>query len=260
MFNLFKEPRFSYKLDIRLYPNWYKIYREIHIAMSDKDFDKHFRKKIKEENKIGLWKNSFHFTEYYDSNSFLKTKFQRNLSVQDKSDKSALRTVDNFGDQGRYIFDSDEELKKSNNFKTDYPPLYIGEDVIFKEEDEDFDAEYYFNFPLTKIFNFLFELNTSLDGYGGSCCILEWPEKIKLDLDKNNIKYEGVEGSPFHYSELKWKKGFKERFIKRWGKPKFNFRDNYGCFSNKYVPYYSIRLKLFNCEDNERLPWINMIQ
>ena len=262
---IFKQ-KFSYKLDIYIEPNWYKIYKKLHSAKSEKEFEKIFEekhKKMEKDDTSSLWGRRYCFTEYYDSVSGLTTRFQR---VIYQNGKQYFYPVDEFGNRG-YIFESDSsshlniqdknyEKKRNEHLKLS---VQVGENFIRNDifdkhigvPRSDYEKEnYLFLFPLGEVFNFLFTLGQKFHDRENKP-IIKWPDNIEKKFKELGIKYEIF----FDYepTEFKIEKHDKELYEKL-GKPKTAlFGDEKGYLSSDEASY-GVNLKIFRPSENNRIP------
>lgn len=266
--NIFKQNS-SYKLDIHIEPNWYKLYKKLHGQKSDKEFEKIFEdkhKKMEKDNTSSLWGRRYYFTEYYDSTSGLTTRFQRVLC---QNGKQYFYPVDEFGDAG-YIFDSDsglnnlgeeddEKREQRKKLSVEIGENFIRNDIFDKyiggpKESWDFEKEnYIFSFPLYEVFNFLLALGTRFHDTERNT-IVEWPEHIQNKFKEAGIDYEKIfEFEPTLFEIEKHDKDFFEQI----GRPKISssssdrFHSTY--LKDKNDTYYGVELKIFRPGENNRI-------
>lgn len=267
---IFKD-KFSYKLDIHIEPNWYKIYKKLYGPKSEKEFEKIFEekhKKMEKDDTSSLWGRRYYFTEYYDSASGLTTRFQRVLC---QNGKQYFYPVDEFGDSG-YIFESDSSLhvgiqdKNYEKKKDERQKLSVevGEDFIRNDIFDkhiggpkgswDYEKEnYIFSFPLYEVFNFLLALGTRFHDTERNT-IVEWPEHIQKKFKEAGIEYEKIfEFEPTLFDIEKHDKDFFEKT----GRPKISLsssdRFNSTYLKDKTDTYYGVELKLFRPGENDRV-------
>jgi hypothetical protein len=260
MTGIFKQ-NFSYKLDITLQPDWYKLYKKVSTPKSEKEWEKELEEKIKKSDESDLWQRSYHFTEYYDSASGLTTRFQR---IFLKNGKQLSLPVDEFGDFG-YVFEADRELEfdkkdKDGNLESLRGKLafeitedsirnnvfdkHIGGRSIPEKED------YLFNFPLYEVFNFLFTLGQRFHETEDKP-IIKWPDNIEKKFKELGIKYETY----FDYEPTQFdiEKHDKELYEKL-GKPKIAlYGDDKGYLTSDEASYW-VKLKIFRPSENDRIP------
>ena len=251
----------SYKLDITLQPDWYKLYKRVSKPKSEKEWEKELEKKIKKSDESDLWQRSYHFTEYYDSVSGLTTRFQR---IFLKNGKQLSSPVNEFGDFG-YVFESDRDLEsnrkdKEGNSESMHGKLafeitedsirnnvfdkHIGGRSIPEKED------YLFTFPLYEVFNFLFTLGQRFHGTEDKP-IIKWPDQIEKKFKELGIKYEIY----FDYKPIQFdiEKHDKEIYEKL-GKPKIAlYGDDEGYLTADEASYW-VKLKIFRPGENDRVP------
>ena len=269
------EQNFSYKLDISIEPNWREIYKELVNPKSDKEWNKIINEKtkdLKKKDTENLFGRRYHFTEYYDSVSGLTTKLQKTIC---SDGKEYSNFVNEFGDSG-YVFDSDASWNYSihddekRTEKRDRLAVEITEDGIYNNIFDEFiggkksfykKEDVVLNFPLYEVFNFLFALGQRFHDTENNT-VIKWPKQIEKAFKKSGIKYEKY----FDYEpeEFDIEKHDKD-FFEKWGKPKISlyssdrFHSTYLVFKNK--TYYSVRLKIFRPEENDRISqdnlWLN---
>lgn len=262
---LFKQP-FSYKLDISVEPNWYNLYKKIANPKSEKEFEKAVEEKIKKlekDNESSLWGRRYLFTEYHDSVSGLTTRFQRVICP---NGKQYFYPVNEFGDHG-YVFDSDDKFdahegEEERNARQKLS-VNVGEDFIRNDifdkyiggRRSDFDYEkenYVFQFPLSEVFSFLFELGQRFHETEDNP-VIKWPDQIEKKFKEYGIDYE----THFEYEqELFDIEKHDKGFFEKWGKPKialYGKRTENTYLVSKDKHYYGVELKLFRPDENERV-------
>ncbi len=264
---IFKD-KFSYKLDIHIEPNWYKVYKKLCNPKSEKKFEKEFGEKIKKmkEDEFNLYGRRYYFTEYYDSASGLTTRFQRVLC---HNGIQYFYPVDEFGDRG-YIFDSDSSLNRSideddkKREQREKLSIEIGEDFIRNDiwdkniggpkGNWDYEKEnYIFSFPLYEIFNFFFALGHRFHDTERNT-IIKWPDYIEQKFKETGIEYEKIfDFEPTLFDIEKHDKDFFEKM----GKPKIALsssdRFNSTYLKDKNDTYFGVELKIFRPNENDRI-------
>lgn len=265
---MFKD-KFSYKLDIHIEPNWYKIYKKLHGPKSEKEFEKIFEekhKKMEKDDTSSLWGRRYCFTEYYDSASGFTARFQRVICLDGKQ---YFYPVDEFGNKG-YIFDSDSGLNQpldeddKKREAREKLSVEIGEDFIRNDIFDkhigghkgswDYEKEnYIFSFPLYEVFNFLLALGTRFHNTERNT-IIEWPENIQKKFSEAGIEYEKIfDYEPTLFDIEKHDKDFYEKM----GRPKISLyssnRFNSTYLKDKDGTYYGVELKIFRPGENDRV-------
>src|SRR3989338_262522 len=262
--NIFKQ-NFSYKLDIHIEPSWFVLYKKVSAGKPEKEIEKEFESKIKksEDADADLCGRRYYFTEYYDSASGIKTRFQR---VFCSSGKQYFYPVDEFGDSG-YFFESDRWGHKQSGDESDEArenrkklTVDIGEDYIRNDmfdkhiggprSDFDYEKEnYLFQFPLGEVFSFLFTLGQRFHETEDKP-IIKWPDNIEKKFKELGIKYETF----FDYepTEFKIEEHDKELYEKL-GKPKIAlYGDEKGYLSSDEA-IFGVKLKIFRPGENDRI-------
>lgn len=253
---LSKKSKFSYKLDITVEPNWYKVYERICNPKSEIEFAKYIEEKVKKsDSDSDLWGRRYHFTEFYDSVSGLTSRFQTTFS---NNGKRYYFATDNFGDFG-YIFNSDQKVDFDNgsgrgkfgveitesSIKNNALDQNIGGRSISKRED------YLYTFPLDDVFSFLFTLGQRFHEAEGNS-VIKWPDHIENKFRELGIKYETYfDYEPEQFDIEKEDKEFYEKI----GKPKIALYGNdRGFLSSDLVDSYWVKLKVFRPDENDRIP------
>ena len=264
--NIFKQ-RYSYKLDIHIAPNWYKLYKKLCNPINEEEWEKSLKQKInnleRDDGSLNLWGRNYYFTEYYDSSSGLTTRFQRIIR---HNGSQYFYPVDKFGDRG-YIFDSDSNgiRSKEQLDAAEILSIAIGEDFIRNDifdkyiggPKSDFDYEkenYIFQFPLCDVFTFLFALGWRFNG-AERHRIIKWPDQIENKFKEFGIDYEthfDYDPKPFDIEK------HDKKFYEKWGKPSICLYshkgiDNAAFLVTKDKTYYDVELKIFRPGENERV-------
>lgn len=262
---IFKQD-FSYKLDIHIEPSWFVLYKKLSKGKSEKEIEKELESKIKksEDADADIYGRRYYFTEYYDSATGLKTRFQKVICL---SGKQFFYPVDEFGDRG-YFFESDLWGNKQNGEETDEErenrkklTIGIGEDYIRNyifdkwkgglRRDFEYEKEnYLFQFPLSEVFNFLFTLGQKFHDTGDKT-IIKWPDNIEKKFKELGIKYETY----FDYEPTEFKiEELDETLYEKLEKPKVALYGNGKGYFSSEEAFYAVSLKIFRPSENDRIP------
>jgi hypothetical protein len=185
---------FSYRMKIRVEPNWDAIVKRILGPDASVGFSELMGKA---EAVPAIWKNlqrTYDFTEFFESRSGLTVRFQRTNARE----ISYANFVDEFRDCNR-LFGSgvivpDDETNKFSVEVTERSIRNECFDQFIGGISPWIDGEKFFLIPIEAILEFVIALQLLLPETKTNS-IIKWPDQIEQSLKKNDIKYE----APFSF-------------------------------------------------------------
>ncbi len=231
----------SYKIDIVIEPNWFKIITKL--ATENKTIPQKFMSDIKKDKNLniekGLFNNFFRFVYFYDGISNLEQiwsdyekTFIDEIKISGQIFKS--KTED-------FFVWSDNEKYKNNNVKNN---LIIKPDMIGLSNNILPDNSIYeelSSIPFWNIIRFFINLHKNIDLCGPMYKIKKFPQNITQNLKKNNIKYDDWDYEDWGLHTKATKNLIDSEWLKKNNTEVYNQIMNSQIFTS---PFYAIRFKI----------------
>ena len=240
---------FSYRMKIRVEPNWNAIIKRI----VSPDAGERFSELMEKAKAVpAIWNalyRTYDFTEYFDSRSGLTIRFQR----INTHENSHANFVDEFRSCnqlfGRDVIVPNDETNRFSVEVTEYSIRNECFDQFIGGISPWIDGEKFFVMPLDAMLEFVVALQL-LRPETKTNSIIRWPDQIEQSLKKNDVTYELSHN--FDPDLVPLEKEAPE-FFRRYGKPEVATLEAFPTpwFMSEFA-YYALEIETFTGETAAR--------